>query len=117
MLPRASSSSSASGLGNCGGGGIIGGAGGKAGGQKGAKSGDVHHFDPGLPSPGASSGVEQCRFGEWNLPFVQLFLFRGDWEDFSLSSVEHGTSFSFVSLLVGGSKSHRFCSSWFPYPV
>lgn len=30
-----------------------------------------------------------------NLDFVQLFLFRGDWEDFSLSSVEYGVSLSF----------------------
>lgn len=35
------------------------------------------------------------KFGGENLALVQLLLFRVDWEDFSLSSVEYGVSFSF----------------------
>lgn len=120
MLPNASSSSVESGL-MGGGGGINGGPPGKGGGQQDKNDGGVLNFDPGLPRPGAGGGgVGNCKFGGENLAFVQLVLFRGDWEDFSLSSVEYGVSFSFspecpipftVSSLGGGSRSDRFCSS------
>lgn len=78
------------------------------------------------PGPGTGGGGGKKEHQGLDFDLMWLGFHPGDREEFSLSSVETWLSFSFswavrstpsAALDVGESRSDRFCSSLFPYPV